>query len=135
MVKNGSYSLFCRKSCYVAITRFFGHYFVKIDIILSNIRHYLYTFGRHYLSNFQITGLYYLPLVGILTILLEPSRYPCNCGQRTMVPCFLNVFSKDVPFALFVPGSNKFGSVESNRDEQVESESESVEDGDGYGSG
>ena len=57
MSQNGSNSIFCRESCYVAIRRFFGHYFLKIDIILSNIRHYLCNFGRHYLSNFQITGL------------------------------------------------------------------------------
>ena len=57
MDQNGSNSLFCRESCYVAIMRFFGHYFLKIDIILPNIRHYLCNFGRHYLSNFQITGL------------------------------------------------------------------------------
>ena len=35
-------------------------FFLKIDIILSNIRHYLCNFGGHYLSNFQITGLYLL---------------------------------------------------------------------------
>ena len=57
MGQNWSNLLFCRKSCYVAITRFFGHYFLTIDIILPNIGHYLCNFSRHYLSNFQITGL------------------------------------------------------------------------------
>ena len=39
----------------------FLHYFLKRDIILSNIRHYWYNFGTHYLSNLQITGLLYPP--------------------------------------------------------------------------
>ena len=40
-----------------------GQYFLKIDIILSNIRHYLCNFVRHYLYNFQITGLIYSKLI------------------------------------------------------------------------
>ena len=41
----------------------FGQYFLKIDIILSNIRHYLCNFGRHFLSNFQITGLIIIRMI------------------------------------------------------------------------
>ena len=34
------------------------HYFQILYIIFLNIRHYWCNFGRHYLSNFQITGLW-----------------------------------------------------------------------------
>ena len=62
MVKNGlkwvkfvllSRIMLCRDNA-LFLTLFFenGHFFS------SNIRHYWCNFGRHYLSNFQITGLY-----------------------------------------------------------------------------
>ena len=58
---------------------FFWHFLLKIDVILSNIRHYLCNFRRHYLFNFQITGL-------LLWFLKLRTVWVCHGGQQLCSP-------------------------------------------------